>query len=330
MNFRIPSMQMPQRKKDAVMLEVFGLTFGKVGMLLIFIAIGYFLRRHHDLPDDAGHVLSLLCTLLFSPAYSIANMSKSFTLEVLGENTLLIGYGVLFVLVAFCISFLLSKPFAKDRIERNSLIYAFMIPNFGYFAYPVIEGVFGQAILADVMIFLIPLSLATNSFGYALFVGDKKIPWKKIFLSPMMVCLVIGMVLGLTGIKLPSFVDNALTAAGSCMSPCAMLLAGFMMGKFPLKNLLTGWRPYVYSAIRLILIPVIFGVLLFALGMEGQYFMLPMLIAGIPLGLNLVVYPESQGHEKQASENAKLCFVSYLLALAVLPCTFAVLTYLVG
>ena len=328
MSEEAPHRKDPKRKKDAAMFEVFSLTLSKVGMLLIFIGIGYFLRRHHDLPDDAGHVLSLLCTLLFSPAYSIVNMSKSFTLEVLGENALLIGYGVVFVLVAFGISFVLSKPFAKDRIERNSLIYAFMIPNFGYFAYPVIEGVFGQAVLADVMIFLIPLSLATNSFGYALFVGDKKIPWKKIFLSPLMVCLVIGMGLGLSGVILPGFLDNALTVAGNCMSPCAMLLAGFMMGKFPLKNLLTGWRPYVYSAIRLIVIPVIFGLILFATGMKGQFFMLPMLIAGIPLGLNLVVYPESQGHERQASENAKLCFVSYLLALAVLPCTFAILTYL--
>jgi len=310
------------------MFEVFGLTLGKVAMLLVFIGIGYFMRRHHDLPDDAGHVLSLLCTLLFSPAYSIVNMSKSFTREVLGQNAVLIGYGVLFTLAAIGLSFLLSKPFTKNRIERNSLIYAFAIPNYGYFGYPVIEGVFGQAVLADVMIFLIPLSLATNSFGYALFVGDKKIPWKKIFLSPLFVCLAIGMTLGLSGIKLPGFLDNALNVAGSCMSPCAMLLAGFMMGKFPLKNLLTGWRPYAYSAIRLIAIPVIFGAVLLLCGLKGQYLMLPLLVAGIPLGLNLVVYPESQGHEKQASENAKLCFVSYILALAVLPCTFAVLTYL--
>ena len=180
------------------------------------------------------------------------------------------------------------------------------------------------------MIFLIPLSLATSSFGYALFVGDKKIPWKKILLSPMVVCLMIGIVLGLSGIRLPAFMDNAITVAGNCMSPCAMLLAGFMLGKFPLKDLLTGWRPYVYSAIRLIGIPLIFGVVLFLLGMKNQYFMLPMLVAGIPLGLNLVVYPESQGYEKQASDNAKLCFVSYLLALLVLPCTFALLTYWVG
>ena len=310
------------------MFEVFQLTLGKVGMLLVFIGIGYFMRRHHDLPDDAGHVLSLLCTLIFSPAYSISNMSKNFTMDVLGENALLIGYGVLFVLVAIGLSFLLSKPFAKDRIQRNSLIYAFAIPNYGYFGYPVIEGVFGNAVLADVMIFLIPLSLATSSFGYALFVGDKKIPWKKILLSPMVVCLMIGIALGLSGIQLPAFMDNAITVAGNCMSPCAMLLAGFMLGKFPLKDLLTGWRPYVYSAIRLIGIPLIFGVVLFLLGMKDQYFMLPLLVAGIPLGLNLVVYPESQGHEKQASDNAKLCFVSYLLALAVLPCTFALLTYL--
>ena len=109
-----------------------------------------------------------------------------------------------------------------------------------------------------------------------------------------------------------------------------MLLAGFMLGKFPLKNLLIGWRPYAYSGIRLIVIPLIFGAVLMLLGVQGQYLMLPLLVAGIPLGLNLVVYPESQGHEKQASDNAKLCFVSYLLALAILPVTFAVLTKIVG
>ena len=114
------------------------------------------------------------------------------------------------------------------------------------------------------------------------------------------------------------------------MSPCSMLLAGFMLGKFPLKDLLKGWRPYVYSAIRLIGIPLIFGAILMLCNIKGQYLMMPLLVAGIPLGLNLVVYPESQGYEKQASENATLCFVSYLLALLVLPCTFATLTKLVG
>lgn len=312
------------------MFEVFQLTFSKVGMLLIFIGIGYFLRRHHDLPDDAGRVLSLLCTLVFTPAYSITNLSKNITMDVLAEKARLVGSGIVFVLVAILLAYGLSKPFARDKIQRNSLVYAFAIPNYGYFGYPVIEGVFGNAVLADVMVFLIPMSLTTNSFGYSLFVGDGKVPLKKVLLTPMVISLGIGVAVGLSGVTLPPFIDSALKGLGGCMSPCSMLLAGFMLGKFPLKDLLKGWRPYVYSAIRLIGIPLIFGAILMACNIKGQYLMMPLLVAGIPLGLNLVVYPESQGYEKQASENAKLCFVSYLLALLVLPCTFAILTKMVG
>jgi predicted permease len=312
------------------MFEVFQLTLGKVGMLLIFIGIGYFLRWHHDLPDDAGRVLSLLCSLVFLPAYFITNMSRNVTMDVLGEKALLVGYGALFVLSAVGLSFLLSKPLGRSRIERNSLIYAFAFPNYGYFGYPVIEGVFGSAMLADVMVFLIPMSLITHSFGYSLFIGEGKVPLKKVLLTPIVISLLIGIAMGLAGIVLPPFVNSALKGLAGCMSPCSMLLAGFMLGKFPLKDLMTGWRPYAYSAIRLIAIPVIFGAVLLLLGMKGQFMMMPLLIAGIPLGLNLVVYPESQGFEKQASDNAKLCFVSYILALVVLPFTYAILTHLVG
>lgn len=312
------------------MFEVFLLTFSKVSVLLIFIAIGYFLRRHHDLPDDAGRVLSLLCTIIFAPAYNISNLSQSISIDVLGEKVLLIGYGVIFVVAAFGISYVLSKPFGRTHIERNSLIYAFAIPNYGYFGYPVIEGVFGQAVLSDVIIFLIPLCLATNSIGYALFAGEKKISLKKILLTPLVISLALGLALGLSNLKLPDVMTSVLSGAASCMSPCSMLLAGFMLGNFPLKELLAGWRPYVYSVIRLVVIPVIFAVVLLLLGINGRYLMFPLLIAGIPLGLNLVVFPESQGFEKQASENAKLCFVSFLLALIVMPFTFAILSKLNG
>ena len=312
------------------MFEVFQLTLGKVGMLLIFIGIGYFLRWHHDLPDDAGRVLSLLCTLVFLPAYFIINMSKNFSMEVLGEKALLVGYGVLFVTCAVGLSCLLAKPFGRSRIERNSLIYAFAFPNYGYFGYPVIEGVFGNAVLADVMVFLIPMSLVTHSFGYSLFVGDGKLPLKKVLFTPILISMAIGIAIGLMNLALPPFVVSALSGLSSCMSPCSMLLAGFMLGKFPLKDLLKGWRPYIYSAIRLIAIPLIFGVILKVCNMRGEFLMMPLLVAGIPLGLNLVVYPESQGYEKQSSDNAKLCFVSYLLALVVLPCTYAIVTKLVG
>ena len=59
--------------------DVFFTTAAKVSVLLIFIGIGYLLRRTRKLPENTGKVLSLLTTLIFSPAYTIKNLSASLT-----------------------------------------------------------------------------------------------------------------------------------------------------------------------------------------------------------------------------------------------------------
>ena len=82
------------------------------------------------------------------------------------------------------------------------------------------------------------------------------------------------------------------------------------------------------SLIRMVGIPLIFGVVLYLCGIQGQYLFQPLLFVALPLGLNLVVFPESCGYEKEAGDNAKLCFISFILALGVLPCVFSVLTWL--
>ena len=105
-----------------------------------------------------------------------------------------------------------------------------------------------------------------------------------------------------------------------------ILLAGFLLGKFPLKKLLTGKKTYLLCAIRLVGIPVLFGIVTWFLGVRGQLLFLSLLFTAMPLGLNLVVFPESLGYEEDAENNAKLCFVSFLLSLVTLPCIYAILT----
>ncbi len=308
------------------MMEVLNLTLDKVGMLLIFIAAGFVLRRSNMLPTQTAWTLSLLCTLIFSPAYSIVNLGQNLRIEVIGEKLQLLGYGVLFAIAAVFLGRLLAKPFSRNDVEKSSLRYAFAISNYGYFGYPVIEGVFGQEMLGNFMVFVIPISLLASSYGYMLFKKDSKFSLKQILCTPMVASLIIGAAVGLSGIRLPAVVSTALSSAGSCMSPCAMLLAGFMLGKCSLRELFSGIRPYYLTLIRMLGIPLIFGAVLYACGIRGQYLFQPLLFASLPLGLNLVVFPESCGYEKEAGDNAKLCFISYVMAIVILPCVFALLT----
>ncbi len=310
------------------MLDVFLLTLDNVGTLLIYIAIGYFLQRKHLLPEQAGRMLSLLCVMIFTPAYNIINLSKNIRMEMIGEKLLLIGWGVVYMAIAVILGRLLARPLSRTPIEKSSLTYAFTFSNFAYFGYPVIEGVFGSALLADFMIFGLPVSMMNNSYGYLLFQEGKKFSIKRILKTPVIIGMIIGIVIGLSGIKLPLVFNKVLTGLGNCMSPSTMLLAGFMLGKFPLRHLFSGIRAYLMTAIRMLGIPLIIGIALFLCGVRGISLFWPLVIACLPLGLNLVVFPESLGFEKEAEDNAQMCFVSYVLALAILPCVFSVITWL--
>lgn len=308
------------------MTDVFLATLQKVGMLLVFISIGYLLRNRKLLPEDGSKVLSKLATLIFCPAYNIRNLSQNVTRETIGEKVPLIFYGAICVALVIGMAFILAKLLGHNDLEKRSLVYAFSIPNYGYFGYPIIEGVFGAEILADVMIFTIPLSIATNTFGYLLFVKNGKLSLKKVLTTPTIMSVFIGLALGLSGIKMPALVMDVLSGAANCMSSVTMILAGFVLGEYPLRKLLKGLWAYEIADIRLIGIPALFCTVLFLIGIRGEYLLLPLLILSMPLGLNLVVFPESMGED--ASENAKLCFVSYILAAFILPITFAVLSWL--
>ena len=312
-------------KWGETMLEVAQLTIGKVAMLLCFIVAGFLLRASGELPESAAKNLSVLSATIFCPAYNLRNLWNNFTVAKISENALVMSYGLLITLAAIALAWLFASFFEKPGFARRSLAYAFSIPNYGYFGYPVIEGVFGSQVLTQVLVFVVPLSIATNTYGYLLFTPNGKITWKRL-LNPLILAVVIGMALGLLGIPMPGFIEDVLVGAGNCMSPVAMLLAGFVLGAFPLKKLLAGWRGYWVSAIRLLAIPALFLGALLLCGAKGIWLLLPMVVVAMPLGLNLVVYPESMGMD--ASDNARMCCVSYLMAIVVLPVVFALLARL--
>lgn len=302
------------------------LTLRKVGMLFLFISIGFALRKSKKLPDNTGKVLSMLTTLLFCPAYNLRNLSKNLTMANIGQKATLFGFGIAMILLVILFANLLARLLSKEPFQRRSLTYAFSIPNYGYFGYPVVEGVFGSAALADMMIFSVPTSIATNTYGYLLFSQDKKLSWKRVLLSPMIISIFLGIIIGLSGLKLPALVDDVLSGAGSCMSPVSMVLAGFVLGKMPLKKLLSGWKSYIFALVRLLVIPLIFGIPMYLLGLRGNMLLIPLMMLSLPLGLNLVVFPESYGYD--ATDNARMCFISYLLSILILPFTFAIINSL--
>lgn len=299
------------------------LTLKNVLMLLLFVATGWVLRHYKRLPENASSMVSVLATLVFVPAYTLNYVTKTFTLEMLGSNLRLLGVSCLWCGTVIVVGRILGKLLGRNDFEKKSLYYMLSFTNNGFFGYPVIQGVFGDEMLARFIIFSIPIGFVGNFYGYGLFSDKGSFNVKKSMFSLVNLSSVLGCVFGLLGITFPDFLGNALQTAGSCMSPAAMILAGLVLGAFGLKELVSSLRPYFIGLLRLLIIPALLVPLFWLIGLRGENFFFCAVTTCLPVGLNCVVYPEACGFD--ASDNAKVAFVSFVMSLVTLPVTFSLI-----
>ena len=248
-------------------MQVFSATFNQMLVLFIFMALGFFLNKKKLIPNDGSVVLSKLETYLFVPCLVFSVFYKYCTVENFKEKSVYILYGTVIMAVSLIIGIFLAKVFAKDGYLRKIYTYSFAVANFSFMGNAVVLGVFGEKLLFDYMIFTLPLNLYVYSIGTASLKPDdsgNRISIKA-FLNPIFISLLLGAVCGLCALPLPKFLTSAISSAGACMSPLAMLLTGFVIGGYSLKKLASNKKVYLASVIRLIILPTVFMLALIAL-----------------------------------------------------------------
>ena len=147
--------------------------------------------------------------------------------------------------------------------------------------------------------------------------------------------IAIGLLTSGLNFEMPKFFTDLVTVASNCQSAPAMLITGAVLANVPLKKLFTSWKPYVIGLIRLLVFPLVFAMLfaiIYLCGWRDQTFVqvafVTIVSVGMPVGMNVVVYPELVG--KDSTEGAKTCFISYVLALAVLPILYSLVIQALG
>ncbi len=318
-------------------MEVFLTTLEQVVILLLFIIIGFFLRKKNYVGENASKMLATLEMLIFMPASTFSALSSSVTVEKFTEYLMLFLYGCIFLVVAIALAMIFARLFSKDKEKRNIFTYALAFSNSGYFGYPVVEAVWGSEMLAMFIFFSIPFSIAINSFGMYILTKDytpknealrenppaekpKKRNRLAFLYSPVMISTYLGIIVGLLPFTLPQVVNTAVSTAANCMSPVAMLLTGVVLATVPLKKLFGAPVPYLVGLIRLIVLPVLVGGVSYLLGLRGTTLILSTAMFSLPIGMNVVVFPESVG--KDSPFGASICFISYILALIAIPLVF--------
>lgn len=308
-------------------MTLFTSTLNQMLLLFSLIGIGFLLSRAKIVPRGTAAILSKLENFVFLPAMVVGTFAGKFTVEAFKDYSLLLLAGLLLVVVPIPICIGLSKLCSRDDFVQKLYTYGLAFSNFGFMGNAVVQALFPKQ-FAEYLVFTLPMYVVIYLWGVpALLIpaeGEKGIGRAlRSLCNPLLIGSLVGMVIGLTGIRLPFFVQKTLAAAEACMSPVAMILTGITVAEMPFLKIAKMKGIYAVTLLRLLVFPLVFGYLLKLCGLEGVLYQCAVCALAMPLGLNTVVVPA--GYGKDTSVAAGMALVSHVLSVLTIPLMFKLL-----
>lgn len=317
-------------------MEIFYLTLKQMLMMFSLILVGFLLRKTNKLPENAGTIMAKMETYIFVPALSLYTQMTKCTVETFTENAELILYGFAIVMFSILLSYPLSRFFVREKTDlpensykRNIYKYAMTFGNYGFMGNFIILGIWGEDFFYQYSLFVFLVAILCSSWGLYILIPKEKNAGvldnlKKGFIAPPMIALIIGMLSGLLNLTqyVPDFLMDAFDNAGKCQGPVAMVLAGFIIGGYNFKKLISDKKVYIATLLRLVILPAIIMLALKGIGARDEIMILALIAFGTPLGLNTIVYPAAYGGETQTG--ASMTMISHTLSVVTIPLMYLI------
>lgn len=288
--------------------------FEQVFILFVFALAGYILSKRKLLNNSHTPLLSVLLVNIFLPCNVFKTFAANFNRGYLASHYDIIIASAIILLLLMVIMHGAAKLFDKRKYERNIYEYSLTVPNYGYMGYALAEGVLGEAGLLNAMMFAIPLSLYIYTVSFCK-MTKRPLSLKKL-LSPVMLAMIFGIPLGLSGIKMPEIAMTVLGKSSACMAPVSMLLTGMVISEFNFGSVLKQKKLYIVTFLRNFFIPIIVGLCLIPF-FSPTVVQIAVLMYAMPCGLNTIVFPRLVGED--CSIGAGLAVISNILACISIP-----------
>lgn len=304
-------------------MNIFSSVIFQISVLFSFIIIGFILCRLNFLPRETGRVFSRIENSIFMPAVVINTFWTNCTVKNITEKWIFIAYSI--GILAFCIltAFIVSRYIGKTEYLQKIYRYSISVSNFGFVGTAMVSGIYGDNSieLFDYLMFTLPLNLFTYSVGIAWLVpNSQKLFSVKTFLNPIFVSLFIGAALGLLSVPKNELASTVISSAANCMAPVAMILTGFVIGGYNLRDLFKHPQTYIVAGIRLVALPSVIVLFLTLIKAPQEIIVATLCAHAMPLGLNTVIIPSAYGENPETG--ASMALVSQLCSIITIPSLF--------
>ena len=295
--------------------------FTQIIILFIIMFLGYYFRKINIISEEGINSFSSLIFYATMPALIVSSTAHtSFeNASDIGQIAVasIVSYSV-FVGVSLLIPRLLKVEEGSKGLYRFMTIFA----NVGFVGFPMLLTILGESAVFFGAVMNIPFNILLFTIGIYYIVSDQghdhkmKITLKQ-FMNPGIIATFIGMMLMLSGIELPQLAMGALSSFGSLTTPLAMIVVGASLYGVVIKEMLKNYRVFLLSGIRMVVFPLIIGLLLKVLGISPKIIGVAIVLAGMPIATNTVII--ARQYNGNVLEVSEAVFISTTLLLVTAP-----------
>ncbi|MGG7142664.1 AEC family transporter [Clostridium nigeriense] len=328
---------------------------GAIFSSILIIGLGFYLRKKEMINSVASKILTKIVLTVSLPALAFTSFMKDIDGDQLKQGISILIWGFAIYIILIPITKIIYSKVKGDKQVVYRILTIFGSTTF--FGTPIVTAVYGSIGTMYSNIFNIAYRVFLYSYAFIKMSGAKmdkenlKKNVKEIFLNPIILATFLGLFIWLFQDMLPQvqvaakdtvesyaflridktlpWLYKPLSYLQSLASPLAWLSIGATLAEVPFKKAMSQSDAWIYSLIKVMLIPVINLVLLLILNVAG---ILPVSFEAVATTVIMMAAPTATvaaayaiNFEKEAVFTSNCSLLSTLLAVVAMPVWIIVL-----
>lgn len=322
---------------------------GAIFSSILIIGLGFYLRKKEMINSVASKILTKIVLTVSLPALAFTSFMKDIDGDQLKQGISILIWGFAIYIILIPITKIMYSKVKGDKQVVYRILTIFGSTTF--FGTPIVTAVYGSIGTMYSNIFNIAYRVFLYSYAFIKMSGAKmdkenlKKNVKEIFLNPIILATFLGLFIWLFQDMLPQvqvaakdtvesyaflridktlpWLYKPLSYLQSLASPLAWLSIGATLAEVPFKKAMSQSDAWIYSLIKVMLIPVINLVLLVVLNVTG---ILPVSFEAVATTVIMMAAPTATvaaayaiNFEKEAVFTSNCSLLSTLLGVVAMP-----------
>lgn len=305
----------------------FSIAFSNVLLTLAYIIPGFVACKTKIAKAEHLSTLSAILMYVCSPCMIVTSFMQ--TDRTLYNTKQILLFFIISLAVQALVTGILYLIFSKryDDVKYRMLTVSFGLGNAGFFGIPIIKSLLpnNPEVACFACVYIVGMNMLTFTIGAYCLTGDKKrMTFKKAFLNPSFIGLLIALALFAINFqsKAPDKLLEAVNLLNKMTTPLCMIILGIRLASVSFKKLFM--RPFVYviCICKLLIFPLLCLLLIYFMPLGDVFKTAMFILGGTPCASVMLNIAEMYHGETELAANCVL--LSTLLCVITIPIIAAI------